>query len=71
MSQLVALRERREQVVSILTEQFSRDTLELEELERRLDLAHRADSVVALDALSPGTAPPTRPPSPAGRRASA
>ena len=51
MSQLIPLRDRREQVISILTEQFSRDTLELEELERRLDLAHRADSVVALDAL--------------------
>lgn len=48
---LVALRERREQVIAILTEQFSRDTFDLEELEKRLDLAHRADSVVALDAL--------------------
>ena len=48
---LVALRERREQVIAILTEQFSRDSLELEELERRLDLAHRADSVLALDNL--------------------
>ncbi|MCL4224630.1 MAG: DUF1707 domain-containing protein [Myxococcales bacterium] len=48
---LVALRDRREQVIAILTEQFSRDTLEIEELERRLDLAHRADSVAALDAL--------------------
>jgi hypothetical protein len=48
---LVALRERREQVIAILTEQFSRDTLDLEELEKRLDLAHRADSVVALDNL--------------------
>ncbi len=48
---LVALRERREQVITILTEQFSRDTLDLEELEKRLDLAHRADSVVALDNL--------------------
>lgn len=48
---LVALRDRRDQVIAILTEQFSRDTLDLEELERRLDLAHRADTVVALDRL--------------------
>jgi hypothetical protein len=48
---LVALRDRRDQVIAILTEQFSRDSLDLEELERRLDLAHRADTVVALDAL--------------------
>jgi hypothetical protein len=48
---LVALRERREEVISLLTEQFSRDTLDLDELERRLDLAHRADTVIALDAL--------------------
>jgi hypothetical protein len=48
---LVALRERREQVIAVLTEQFSRDTFELDELERRLDLAHRADSIAALDTL--------------------
>lgn len=48
---LVSLRERREQVIATLTEQFSRDTLDLEELEQRLDLAHRADNVGALDRL--------------------
>lgn len=48
---LVALRDRREQVIAILTEQYSHDTFELDELERRLDLAHRADSIVALDAI--------------------
>lgn len=48
---LVALRDRREQVIAVLTEQYSRDTFELDELERRLDLAHRADSVAALDAI--------------------
>ena len=48
---LIALRDRREQVIAILTEQFSRDTLDLDELERRLDLAHHASSIVALDAL--------------------
>jgi hypothetical protein len=48
---LVALRDRREQVIAVLTEQYSRDTFELDELERRLDLAHRADTVAALDAI--------------------
>ncbi len=48
---LVALRERRDHVIAVLTEQFSLDRFELDELERRLDLAHRADSVAALDAL--------------------
>ncbi len=57
---MVAVRDRREHVIAVLTEEFSRDTLELDELERRLDLAHRADSVTALDAiitdLEPGAA---------------
>lgn len=48
---MVALRDRREQVIAVLTEQYSHDTFELDELERRLDLAHRADSVAALDAI--------------------
>lgn len=48
---LIGLRDRREQVIAVLTEQYSRDTFELDELERRLDLAHRADSVAALDAV--------------------
>ena len=48
---LVALRDRREQVIAVLTEQYSHDSFELDELERRLDLAHRADSVAALDAV--------------------
>jgi hypothetical protein len=48
---LVAVRDRRDQVIAVLTEQFSRDTLGMDDLERRLDLAHRADSVAALDAL--------------------
>jgi hypothetical protein len=48
---LVALRDRREHVIAILTEQFSHDTFELDELERRLDLAHRAGTVAELDAI--------------------
>jgi hypothetical protein len=48
---LVALRDRREQVIEWLSDQFARDTLELEEYERRIDLAHQATSVAALDEL--------------------
>ena len=48
---LVALRDRRDQVIAILTEQFGRDALELDELELRLERAQRADTVAALDAL--------------------
>ncbi len=48
---LVALRDRREQVIAVLTEQYAHDAFGLDELERRLDLAHRADSVAALEAI--------------------
>lgn len=48
---LVALRDRRDQVIAILTEQFARDTFDIDELDRRLTLAQQADTVVALDAL--------------------
>lgn len=48
---LVALRERRDQVIAILGDQFSKDALEVDELERRLELAQRAETVAALDAL--------------------
>jgi hypothetical protein len=48
---LVALGDRREQVIEWLSDQFSRDALELEEYERRIDLVHQATSVAALDEL--------------------
>lgn len=48
---LIALRDRREQVIAILTEQYSHDAFGIDELERRLDLTHRADSVAALEAV--------------------
>lgn len=35
---LVALRDRREQVIEWLSDQFARDALELDEYERRIDL---------------------------------
>ncbi|MBK9033854.1 MAG: DUF1707 and DUF2154 domain-containing protein [Myxococcales bacterium] len=48
---LIALRDRRDQVIAVLTDQFSADALDVDELERRLELAQRAETVAALDAL--------------------
>ena len=48
---LVALRDRREQVIARLSESYAQDTFDVDELERRLDLAHGARSVAELDAL--------------------
>ncbi len=48
---LVALRDRREHVISRLSDGYARDVFDVDELERRLDLAHGARSVAELDAL--------------------
>ena len=48
---LVALRDRREQVISRLSDGYARDLIDVDELERRLDLAHGARSVAELDPL--------------------
>lgn len=48
---LVALRDRREQVIARLSEGYASDVFDVDELERRLDLAHGARSVAELDAL--------------------
>lgn len=48
---LVALRDRREQVISRLSDGYARDVFDVDELERRLDLAHSARTVAELDAL--------------------
>ena len=50
-SSLVALRDRREQVIEWLSEQFARDAIELDEYERRIDMVHQATSVAALEEL--------------------
>jgi hypothetical protein len=54
---LVALRDRRHQVIDRLSECYARDILEVDELERRLDLAHAARTVAELDALVADLAP--------------
>ncbi len=50
-SELVALRTARERVIAQLSDAFAKGDLEIEEFERRLTLAHRTDSVDALDVL--------------------
>jgi hypothetical protein len=46
---LVAVRDRREQIIEWLSDQFASDALEMEEYERRIDMAHQATSAAALD----------------------
>jgi hypothetical protein len=48
---LVALRDRRSEVIAQLSEGYGADLIDIDELERRLDLAHGAASIVELDAL--------------------
>lgn len=54
---LVALRDHRHQVIARLSECYATDVLEIDELERRLDLAHAARSVAELDELVADLAP--------------
>lgn len=50
-SQLVAVRDRREQVIATLTDSFAQDLFDVDEFDRRIDLAHRATSLAELDEL--------------------
>jgi hypothetical protein len=45
---LVALRQRRQEVIDRLTDDFARDVIEVDEFEMRVDQAHRAASIEAL-----------------------
>ena len=56
---LVALRDRREQVILRLSEGYAEDVFDVDELERRLDLAHGAGSIAELEALVADLAPAT------------
>ena len=47
----VSLRERRTKVVALLSHAFARDELDVDELDRRMEVAHRAITVSELDAL--------------------
>jgi hypothetical protein len=56
---LVALRDRREQVIVQLSEGYAQDLFDVDELERRLDLAHGARSLAELEPLTADLAPVT------------
>jgi hypothetical protein len=62
---LVALRDRREQVIARISECYADDILDVDELDRRLDLAHGARTLPELDALVADLAAPSPSPSPA------
>lgn len=49
---LVAVRDRREQIIEWLSDQFARDALEMDEYERRIDLTHQATSAAQLEQLA-------------------
>lgn len=55
--QLVALRDRRDQVIATLTDSFAQDLFDVDEFDRRIDLAHRATSIAQLDELVKDLAP--------------
>lgn len=57
---LVSMRDRRELVISRLSEGYAQDVFDVDELERRLDLAHSAASIAELDALIADLAPVAR-----------
>ena len=54
---LVALRDRREQVIARVSEAYAADLVDVDELDRRLDLAHGARTVAELDQLVEDLAP--------------
>jgi hypothetical protein len=54
---LVALRDRREQVIQLLCDGFAQELLPLEEFEHRTTLAHQATTVADLDTLVADLAP--------------
>jgi hypothetical protein len=62
---LVAVRDRREQVIAALTEHFAGDRLDIEEFDRRVDRAHLATTIVELDAVLADLPTATASPSPA------
>ena len=58
---LVALRDRREGVIAQLTQGFSDDAFDVDELDRRLDVAHSATTLAELDDLVKDLAPASAP----------
>jgi hypothetical protein len=54
---LVALRDRREQVIAVLSDNFAADVLDIDEFDARVEKAHGATTIVALDRLVLDLAP--------------
>ena len=54
---LVAVRHRRDEIIAWLSEAFAGDALDVDEFEDRVSLAHRADSIAALEVLVQDLAP--------------
>lgn len=55
---LVSVRDRRERAIARISEGYAQDLIDVDELERRLDLAHGARTVAELDALVADLAEP-------------
>ena len=58
--QLIALRDRRETVIATLTDSFAQDLFDVDEFDRRIDLAHRATTFGELDKLVEDLAAPAK-----------
>jgi hypothetical protein len=58
--QLVAMRDRRESVIATLTDAFTQDLFDIDEFDKRIDLAHRATSLAELDELVKDLAAPAK-----------
>ena len=56
---LVALRDRREEVIELLCDHSARDNLDVDAFEQRIDRAHRAGDIAELDALLADLSPAT------------
>ena len=54
---LIALRDRREKVIATLTDHFAADVLDVDEFDARVDAAHSATTIVALDKIVADLAP--------------
>lgn len=61
---LVSVRDARERTISLLSELFAANDLELDEFERRVSLVHRAATIAEIDSIVVDLPKPTQPPKP-------